>query len=229
MIHQFIFAGPKPGLSAEDFQSYWLDVHAVNYASKIAQIRQYLIATRLRISCPRELPFFEGVAEIWLKNDQEQLESLQTPEFLEGARLDEPKWAAFWQTLVIDTDPEVLLESKEPAAEFIKLYVLIKRRSDSSLEEFRHAMLEPHGQTALKLPGLERYLIGFSRAGGYGLGEPRFDAIEVYSFPSAAAVEAALASEEWRAAEESLLACADPRYIFNYVGQDHWVIPPGVR
>ena len=229
MIHQFIFAGPKPGMSAEAFQNYWLNVHAVNYASKIVQIRQYLIATRLRIPCSRELPFFEGVAEIWLKNDQEQIASLQTPEFLEGARLDEPKWAAFWQTLVIDTDPEVLLESAEPAAEFVKLYVLSKRRPNSGLAEFHQSMRESHGNTAQKLSGLERYLIGFSRAGAYGLGEPRFDAIEVYSFRSAAALEATLGSEEWTAVEASLLAHADPRYIFNYVGQDHWVIPPGQR
>ena len=229
MIHQFIFAGPKPGMSAEDFQSYWLNVHAVNYASRIVQIRQYLIATRLRIPCPRELPFYEGVAEIWLKNDQEQIESLQTPEFLQGARLDEPKWAAFWQTLVIDTDPEVLLESAEPAAEFVKVYVLSKRRPDSELAEFQQNLRESHHRAALALPGLERYLVGFSRAGAYGLGEPRFDAIEVYSFRSADAVKTALGSEEWKATEASLLTHADPRYIFNYIGQDHWVIPPGQR
>jgi len=229
MIHQFIFAGPKPGMSAEDFQSYWLNVHAVNYASRIVQIRQYLIATRLRIPCPRELPFYEGVAEIWLKNDQEQIESLQRPEFLQGARLDEPKWAAFWQTLVIDTDPEVLLESAEPAAEFVKVYVLSKRRSDSELAEFQQNLRESHRRAALALPGLERYLIGFSRAGAYGLGEPRFDAVEVYSCRSADAVKAALGSEEWKATEASLLTHADPRYIFNYIGQDHWVIPPGQR
>jgi len=216
-------------MSAEDFQNYWLNVHAVNYASRIVQIRQYLIATRLRIPCPRELPFYEGVAEIWLKNDQEQIESLQTPEFLQGARLDEPKWAAFWQTLVIDTDPEVLLESAEPAAEFVKVYVLSKRRSDSELAEFQQNLRESHRRAALALPGLERYLIGFSRAGAYGLGEPRFDAIEVYSFRSADAVKAVLGSEEWRATEASLLTHADPRYIFNYIGQDHWVIPPGQR
>jgi hypothetical protein len=42
MIHQFIFAGPKPGLSADAFQSYWVNFHAVDYAARIPQIRQYL-------------------------------------------------------------------------------------------------------------------------------------------------------------------------------------------
>ena len=42
-------------------------------------------------------PLWSGVAEIWLANEEEQLASLQTPEFLKGARADEPKWAAFWR------------------------------------------------------------------------------------------------------------------------------------
>jgi hypothetical protein len=82
LIHQFIFAGPKPGLSPEAFQNYWINFHAVDYAAKIRQIRQYLVATRLPLTLPRQLPFFEGVAEIWLANDAEQLASMQSAEFL---------------------------------------------------------------------------------------------------------------------------------------------------
>ena len=47
MIHQLIFAHPKPGMSEQEFQDYWVDVHAVQYASKIPQIRKYLIDTRI--------------------------------------------------------------------------------------------------------------------------------------------------------------------------------------
>src|SRR5262249_35101402 len=93
MIHQFIFAGPKPGLEATAFQSYWVHFHAVEFAQRIRQIQQYLVATRLPISVGRDVPFFQGVAEIWLGNDDDQIASLQSPEFLDGARRDEPRWA----------------------------------------------------------------------------------------------------------------------------------------
>lgn len=46
MIHQFIFVGPTPDLSAEALQGYWVNFHAVNYAAKIPQILRYLVATR---------------------------------------------------------------------------------------------------------------------------------------------------------------------------------------
>ena len=47
MIHQLIFAHPKPGMSESDFQRYWKEVHAVQYASKIPQIKKYMIDCRI--------------------------------------------------------------------------------------------------------------------------------------------------------------------------------------
>jgi hypothetical protein len=49
MIHQLIFAYPRPGMSEADFQDYWLNKHAVNFASKIPQIRKYLVDTRIAL------------------------------------------------------------------------------------------------------------------------------------------------------------------------------------
>jgi len=227
MIHQFIFAGPKPGLSAEAFQSYWVNFHAVDYAAKIPQIRQYLVATRLSASGAREVPFFQGAAEIWLQNDEEQLASLQTPEFLQGARLDEPRWAAFWRTFVHDADTEIVKSAVFRAEGYNKLYVFLKRRPDLSLAQFHSRLLEQHRQTALAVPGTLGYLASFARPGAYGLGEPRFDAIEVYSFVSAADATAALTSVA--AMEESWKAFCNTDYLFTFIGQEHWVIRPGQR
>ena len=99
MIHQLIFAHPKPGMTEAEFQRYWVEVHAVQYASKIPQIKRYLVDTRIPFGPEPDDPLFSGVAEIWLENEEEQLASLQSKEFLEGACLDEPRWAAFWRTI----------------------------------------------------------------------------------------------------------------------------------
>ena len=68
MIHQLIFAYPKPGMSEAEFQRYWLEVHAIQYASKIPQIRRYMIDTRIPQGADDE-PLWSGVAEIWLANE----------------------------------------------------------------------------------------------------------------------------------------------------------------
>ena len=123
MIHQHIFASPKPGMTEAEFQNYWLNVHAVNYASKITQIKRYKIDTRIDWSGEVDSPIWSGIAEIWLNNEEEQLASLQSPEFLQGARLDEPNWAAFWNTLGLDTDahPVSAPPSDNPGADEVKL------------------------------------------------------------------------------------------------------------
>lgn len=229
VIHQFIFAGPRPGLAAQAFQSYWVNFHAVEYAAKIPQIRQYLVALRVHVPYVHEVPFFEGVAEIWLKNDQEQVASLQSPEFLNGARADEPRWAAFWQTLVIDTDPRVIREYSGKPREFTKIYVLLKRAPGIELDDFQEHISTRHSVAVVRLPGIERYLIGFARSCLYGLGEPRFDAVEVWSFNDADAAQSALTENAARVISESLSEYVDERYIFTFVGREHWIIPPGQR
>src|SRR5215475_14427988 len=130
MIHQLIFAAPKPGMSEEEFQRYWVEVHAVEYASKIKQIKRYMIDTRLPFGPDEGEPTWSGVAEIWLENEAEQLASLQSEEFLQGARLDEPNWAAFWRTVVLDTTAHVLRPGPQEARDsgMAKLLILSKRK-----------------------------------------------------------------------------------------------------
>jgi EthD domain len=229
MIHLFIFAGPKPGLSGPAFTSYWINFHSVDYAAKIPQIRQYLVSERVHLRGARDLPFFEGVAEIWLENETEQIASLQSPEFLDGARRDEPRWAAFWNTLVLDTEAQVLREfaGPQPWPAFVKLYTLIKRRPDLPLERFRRTLLGE--RLAWPAPdGLERHLVALARTSLYGLGEPRFDAIEALSFRGKEPIAALLGSNGFLDALSGP-AGADPRYLFTFVGQEHWIIRPGER
>lgn len=227
MIHQFIFAGPKPGLSPEAFQNYWVNFHAVDYAAKIRQIRQYLVATRLPMTLPRQLPFFEGVAEIWLANDAEQLASMQSAEFLQGARADEPRWAAFWQTLGIDTDPHTVREASglQPGTNLTKLYLLLKRRPGSSRQQFHDDLLASRQPPVTESV---RHQIGFARSAQYGVGEPRFDAVEVLAFAIEQDLKACLAGPFGTSLREGW-PFLDQNHLFAFAAQDHWVVRPGER
>jgi uncharacterized protein (TIGR02118 family) len=232
MIHQLIFAHPKPGMSEQEFQDYWVNVHAVKYASKIPQIKRYLIDTRIPFSPEPQDPLFSGVAEIWLENEQEQLASLQSKEFLEGARLDEPRWAAFWRTVALDTTTHVLLEggplTKNPT--WVKLLVLIKRKAGMPLEEFRKYSLESHASRVLKLPGLRRYLQCHVRDGFYAIGESILDGVSQLWFDDSQAIEKMMASPEYKELVEPDLAnFVEPKYIHTLVAKEHWVIGPESR
>jgi uncharacterized protein (TIGR02118 family) len=224
VIHQLIFAAPKPGMSVAEFQRYWLEVHAVEYASRIPQIRKYKIDTTVPSAGN---PLWSGVAEIWLRNEEEQLASLQTDEFLLGARLDEPKWAAFWQTLVLDTDAHLLVDPG--TAEGTKLIRLVKRREGLPLSQFREQSLGKHAQLVQEIPGLRGYMQGHTRDGAYGIGEAVLDAAYQLWFDDVDALSAAVASPEFHRAEDELLSIVEQKYIHELTVKEHWVIGPESR
>jgi hypothetical protein len=235
MIHQFILAAPKPGLTPAQFQDYWISQHAVRFASKIPQIRRYLIDARVPFDGDVGQPALphQGIAEIWLDSEAEQLASLQSPEFLQGARLDEPNWAAFWLTIVLDTTAHELvpgppLTEREPG--WVKLTVLRKRRPGLGLDRYRQQSLGGYASAVAALPGLRRHLQAHTRDGFYVFGEASFDSVDQLWFDDAPALAAALASSQFTekvAIEQA--ASTDPRYVFSLASREHWIVGPDPR
>lgn len=229
MIHQLIFANPKPGMSLENFQDYWLNSHAVNFASKIPQIKRYKINTV--IPANNEKPLFGGVAEIWLR-EEEQIASLQTKEFLLGARADEPNWAAFWETIGLDTDTHIILEGNwmNPKPVGVKLMMLIKRKEGMTLEAFRKYSLQVHGPIIRQLDEVDGYIQCHAKDGLYVVGEPRFDAVYQINFKSIESLNDALSSECFeKQVIPDLKAFVEMKYLFQLICNEHWVIGPEAR
>jgi uncharacterized protein (TIGR02118 family) len=224
MIHQIILAHPKPGMSEQEFQRYWVEEHAVRYAAKIPQIRRYCVDTRIpRPGDPGD-PLWSGVAEIWLGSEQEQLASLQTPEFLEGARPDEPRWAAFWRTVVLDTDAHLVLPGSAAQAPATKVMILAKRREGMPLREFRERSLVGHARLAEKVPGLRRYLQNHTRDASYGVGEAVLDAAYQLWFDDVEAFDAARRTPAYRDLLADLGQFTEPRYLHTLLLRENWIL-----
>ncbi|MDI3418493.1 EthD domain-containing protein [Streptomyces luteolus] len=234
MIHQFIFAAPKPGMTAQEFQDYWVNVHAVKYAAKIPQIRKYMVDTVVDIEDNLGTPALphQGIAEIFLANGEEQLASLQTEEFLQGARLDEPNWAAFWQTIVVDTNAHEIVPGPALSRDqdWVKLTVLIKRWPGLALDDYRKQSLDAYAGVVKETPGLRRYLHAHTVDGAYVFGESGFDSVEQLWFDDVNALQEALRSsyftEQVQAARDAI---ADPKYVFSVAAKENWVIGPQAR
>ncbi|GAB1540812.1 hypothetical protein NUACC21_34810 [Scytonema sp. NUACC21] len=229
MIHQIAFTHPKPGMSEKDFQDYWKKVHAIEYASKVSQIKRYMIASRIPFGPELEDPLWSGVAEIWMENEEEQIASLQSKEFLEGARRDEPKWSAFWRTVVLDTTTHTILKGlpleKDPR--MVKLFILTKRKAGMSLEDFRRQMLERHASNVLKLSGLRRYLQCHVRDSSYAVGETTFDCVSQLWFDDIEALEKVYNSSEYQnEVKPDFAVLFEPKYIHTMVTDETWIIGP---
>lgn len=231
MIHQFILAHPRPGMTEAEFQRYWVEVHAVRYASRIPQIRRYLVDTRIALPGESGDPLWGGVAEIWLKDEKEQIESLQSREFLEGARLDEPRWAAFWRTVELDTTSHLLIPGPPERRDggMVKLLVLSKRREGVSLSDFRAHWLGLHAARVAGLPGLRRYAQGHVRDAAYAVGESILDCVEQLWFDSVDEALAAQRAPQQEPVEADMRGFAAARYVHRMLVREHWIIGPEPR
>jgi uncharacterized protein (TIGR02118 family) len=228
MIHQLIFAAPRPGMSEAEFQRYWVDVHAVRYASKIPQMRKYLVDTRIPVAADDGEPLWGGAAEVWFASEADQLASLQSPEFLDGARIDEPRWAAFWRTVVLDTTAHEILPgpSPDPDMTWVKVMFLVKRREGLPLSDFRDRSLGRQAELMLTVPGLRRYLQCHTRDALYAVGEAALDGVYQCWFDTTDALTAALESAAGQRALADMREIAEPRYIHRMAAAEHWIIGP---
>ena len=229
MLHQFIFASPKPGMSEKDFQNYWVHKHAVEFAGKIPQIRQYAVDTRIALEGDPEPPLFSGCAEIWLDDANALLDALQSPELIHGARADEPNWAAFWQTITLNTETyEILAGSPVSRDEkMVKLMVTVKRKPGMGVSDFRLYSLDTHAPKVLNVPGLKRYHQCHIPEEFYAVCETPLDGVGMLWFEDVGTLQAALQSPEF---VQGVMADTpnfiDPKYIHSMVVEEHWVIGP---
>ncbi|HCQ63844.1 MAG TPA: ethyl tert-butyl ether degradation protein EthD [Rhodobacteraceae bacterium] len=226
MIHQHIFAAPKPGMTEAEFQDYWLHKHAVNYASKIKQIKRYKIDLRLPFSRD-PAPLWNAAAEIWLNDEADQIASLQSPEFIDGARRDEPNWAAFWKTLGLDCDTESLKPGAVPDGA-VKLLILLKRAEGVSRDAFRTAQRAAMVDAAAD-PAILRLDLAFARDALYAVGGPPFDGLGHVWFASVEAAETALAGPTGQALLPETSDVLRTDQFFPMLTSEHWVIGPELR
>ncbi len=216
MIHQFIFANPRPGMSVADFQDYWIQVHAVKYAAKIPQIRKYKVSRIL--AAGGEEPAYRGMAEIWLENEKEQIASLQSTEFIHGARADEPNWAAFWQSLCIDTYSTEM--GRCDALPKIKLVVLAKRRGGIPLSVFRAHAAGRVASGLLSLPGVRQVEYGEVKDSAYAFGESVTDIVLQAWFEDVGPLRDALAGARFAVVAGELDALCPEKYVHRFVCEE---------
>lgn len=218
MIHQLIFANPKPGMSVKEFQDYWVNVHAVQYAGKIEQIKKYKVDRILSLPDGNK-PIFNGMAEIWLENEEEQLASLQSDEFVKGARADEPNWAAFWGSVGLDTySYDRIVCDEEPE---YKLLILMKRKEGIPLKIFRENLSNRIGNMLEEIEGVIQLTISIVKDNSYAVGETLFDAAIHIWVDGIEASKDLMEKESYKTAFSELEKLVNKRYLHQFLCQEN--------
>jgi uncharacterized protein (TIGR02118 family) len=224
MIHKHIFVHAKPGMSEQDFFKYWKEVHAERYGRKIKQAKGYLINTRVPYGPQENEPPFQGVAEVWIENVDDELAFAQSKEYLEGSRLDEPNFLLWYGMFALDTTDNVIVEP--PAGDWsgVKVFVVTKRKPGMSLDEYRAYGREVHAPKVAKLPGLRGYVQCSVNDGHYAVGESLLDSVSMLWFDSVDALAQAQQSDVFKdVLVPDLPNFVDMRYFHVLVTEGHWV------
>lgn len=88
MVKRFVVLRRKPGMSVEEFRSYWRDVHGP-LIGKIPGVKKYIqYHVRSEASDDAEAPI-DGIAELWFESVAAQKLAYATPEY-RAVEEDEP-------------------------------------------------------------------------------------------------------------------------------------------
>jgi uncharacterized protein (TIGR02118 family) len=216
-------------MSEEEFFDYWKNVHAVKYGAKIPQVKGYLICARQSFGPEEADPLFHGAAEVWIENEADELAFARSKEYLEGSRLDEPNFLAFWQMFALDTTDHLICDGGiRPDGKGVKLYVLAKRRPGMALEDFRRYSLDVHAPNVARMPGLRKYVQCHVNDAHYALGESLLDSVSLLWFDSPEALAESAQSPVYKErVHPDFENFADPKYLRTMLTDEYWVVPLG--
>jgi uncharacterized protein (TIGR02118 family) len=162
----------KDGMTVEQFQSYWRDVHAPLIA-RTPGLRRYIQAHALPETYDEQPPAYDGLAEAWF-------DSL--------AAFDVAVGSAEWQAAVADAPNFIgkavrMLASELPIIDafaspaerrrMVKYAGFLKRKEGLTIEAFQRHWREVHGPLVVaEIEGMRRYVQAHALPETYALASP---------------------------------------------------------
>lgn len=209
-MKMFTFFKRKPGMSVEDFQTYWSTGHA-QLAVKMGGKRRYIQNHTLPSAyAGGNEPVWDGVPEGYFESPQVMKDLARTKEY-ETLRADEPNFIDLSTMCHIYTE-EHIIKDGPVTADSVKMMLFVNRKPDMDLDEFRKYWREVHPQIGLKVPGGLRYVQNHTWRSFYDSGQtPVYDGVAEMWYESMQAIKDAVKTPEYA------LSVADAR---NFLSTD---------
>ena len=226
MVHLHFLIKRKDGLSRHEFSDYWRNVHAP-LALKIPGVRRYVQNHAMPIVS--RSPPHDGVVELWLDGLETAKSAFNSPEYRQGAYVDEPNFVNVKDVTRLQTEDHVMLDGNPIGKdeELVKRVSFIKRKAGLSPQEFSRYWREVHGPLALKIPGIRRYVQCHTPPEAYDKGEPAYDGVAQIWFETMADLEYAMNSPEYKhGAQADGPQFVDPAHLVHFLAEEHRVVWP---
>ena len=222
MIKTLGFFKRKPGLSVEQFRTYWLNDHAA-VIRRIPEIRRAVASLTLPGAYRNREPLFDGVSEAWF-DDEDTLRNTADSPPRRAAAADDANFVDMSKYAAIVTDEIVQIDGAPKGGDAVKVLSFLTRKPGTSVAEFQKYWRTHHGPLAAKIPQARRYVQCHVRASGYADGKsPLFDGVAEMWFDSFEAIRESNDTPEYREVrlDEPKFLATPFRFI---IGSEHAII-----
>lgn len=197
MVKAFNFFKRKPGLSVDDFRSYWLNEHAAIIRA-IPELRRYVASITLPSAYRNREPLYDGISEVWF-DDEDAMRSTADSPARRAASADDTKFVDMSKAGSIVVD-EIVQKEGTPRDGAVKMFSLLTRKPGTGVAEFQAYWRTHHGPLAAKIPQVRRYVQCHVRPSAYTDGRvPLYDGVAELWFDSFQAVRDSAEADEYRA------------------------------
>ncbi len=195
MVKMVAFFKRKPGMSIEDFQSYWRTTHA-DIVVKLPGIRRYVQSHTILSGYRKGEPIYDGMAELWFDNTDAMRAQAGTPEFA-AVRADEPNFMDVASQGSIITEEHVIKDGPVPV-DGVKNVEFVSHKPGMPIEDFQKHWREVHGPLGAAIPVVRRYVQSHTRLSIYQKGKtPLYDGVALTWFDSTQAMRTSATTPEY--------------------------------
>ena len=195
MVKMVAFFKRKPGMSVEDFQSYWRTTHA-DIVVKLPGIRRYVQSHTILSGYRKGEPIYDGMAELWFDNTDAMRAQAGTPEFA-AVRADEPNFMDAASQGSIITEEHVIKAGPIPV-DGVKNVEFVSHKPGMPIEDFQKHWREIHGPLGAAIPVVKRYVQSHTRLSIYQKGKtPLYDGVALTWFDSTQAMRTSATTPEY--------------------------------
>ncbi|KQX19138.1 MULTISPECIES: EthD domain-containing protein [unclassified Sphingomonas] len=182
----------RPGFNIEEFSEYWRTVHK-QYAMRMAEIgltlgylQNHLIEGDIE-GLPRTS---DGCAEVWMRSLDNLRSFASSPEYLEGAAVDEERFMAMRPQVLIGREVELVAgPSRIEALHLTKVMLWVKRRPGVSNGDFAK-WVDPMWEMAAGARKPQKLLrVTALDSSETRFGDPPYDGLEISWWPDLATFE----------------------------------------
>jgi uncharacterized protein (TIGR02118 family) len=200
MVKMSAFFKRKPGMSVEDFQSYWRTSHA-DIVVKLPGIRRYVQSHTILSGYRKGEPVYDGMAELWFDNTDAMRAQAGTPEFA-AVQADEPNFMDVSSSGSIITQEHLIKDGAIPT-DGVKNVEFVTHKPGLPIEDFQKHWREIHGPLGAAIPVVKRYVQSHTRLSIYQKGKtPLYDGVALTWFDSTQAMRTPATTPEYERTRE---------------------------